>query len=62
MQSWEFIDLFSKSTKFKKIQTELTRNNICHGRISIPNSNVEAIRYIANLYNLLYYFSLLNHS
>lgn len=53
-----FINSFAKSTDFSQEQIELTRNNICHGRIDIPNSQKEAIRYIANLYNLSYYFSI----
>ncbi len=53
-----FINSFAKSTDFSQEQIELTRNNICHGRIDIPNSQIEAIRYIANLYNLSYYFNI----
>lgn len=51
-----FVNSFSKATDFSQEQKEITRNNICHGRIDIPNSQKEAIRYIANLYNLAYYF------
>ncbi|GEM_PF-5110065 len=53
-----FINSFSKKTDFSQEQTELTRNNICHGRIEIPNSRIEAMRYIANLYNLSFYFNI----
>ena len=54
----EFINKFSKNTDFKLEQKELTRHNVCHGRIKIPDSQIKAIKYFANIYNLLTFLSM----